>query len=183
MNEHDDFLLAKEVAGGSHAAFGLLVNKYAGYLYAIAYRYVGRREEAQDIVQTCMLKFWERPARFDPARGVEFKTWIARVVVNQSIDFARKNKRKIFEISEFEIESGDESAPQAIERIQRERTVENAMKKLPISQQTALNLGFYQDLKYSEVAAIMKTTEAGVKNLVMRGKENLRKYIKEAGYV
>lgn len=175
----NDIYLMAQVAQGDHQAFSLLVRKYTSSSYAIAYRYVADRTIAEDMTQQAFLKIWEKPYHFDPKRGVQFKTWFTQVLINVCLDYKRKNKHIMTNVEEVQIESDTAEAGQILYQKQLSNLLEESINRLPPAQQTALNLGVYQELPYEEVAGIMKTTKAAVQSLIMRAKENIRKYIKE----
>jgi RNA polymerase sigma-70 factor (ECF subfamily) len=174
----EDTQLLKDINDGSHQAFGTLVKRYSKYFYSIAYRYVADRTTAEDITQQAFLKLWEFPYKYDASRGASFKTWFTQVIINLSIDHKRKNKHFFEDITEMEVAGDNKDAAADIYEKQMKAKLEVAINKLPKSQQTALNLGFYEDIPYEEVAKIMKTTTSAVKSLIMRAKENLKKGLK-----
>ena len=58
----------------------------------MAYRFVGNRTEAEDMVQEAFLKLWERPAMWQVDKDTAFTTWFYRVVVNMCLDYKKKKK-------------------------------------------------------------------------------------------
>ena len=181
-NTNDNQLLVK-ITEGSHEAFAILVKKYSSYFYSIAYRFVVNRTNAEDIVQQAFLKLWEFPYKYNPDRGASFKTWFSQVIINLSIDFKRKNKHFFEDLDELQVESSDKDTAEQIYEREMKILLEKAIHRLPITQQNAINLGFYQNIPYEEVAKIMKTTTSAVKSLIMRAKENIRKYMEDQCHV
>lgn len=182
MTELSDNALMEKIERGDHGAFAALVKKYAKYFYAVAYRYLAERAAAEDMTQQAFLKLWEAPFKFDPSKGIQFKTWFTSVVVHLCIDYKRKNKYCYDDVADLDVQDDGKSAPAKILEKQAYDLLEKSIRRLPINQQTAINLGFYQELPYKEVAQIMKTTPSAVKSLIMRAKENIRKNMEETAH-
>jgi len=178
MQDRSDDILIEAIQNGDHQAFATLVRKYSKYFYSICYRYTFDRMTAEDLTQQAFLKLWEFPDKFDPQKGASFKTWFTQVIINLCIDFKRKNKQKFEDIEEMDVEDTTEEISVKIHDRNLKLLLEKAISSLPASQRTAINLGFYQEIPYEEVAKIMKTTTSAVKSLIMRAKDNLRKSLK-----
>lgn len=170
----------REICKGDRAAFGVLVRRHEKYFYAIAYRYTNDRESAEDLIQDAFLKLWQKPHHFDETRGASWKTWFARIVVNLGIDFTRRRKW-VLEIPE-NTESNEQNAFDATSQKMQANALELAIRQLPPEQITAVNLGLSERIPYAQVAEIMKKSEAAVKSLIMRAKENLKCSLAKMGY-
>ena len=178
MQEQTDNILIESIQDGNHQAFATLVKKYTKYFYSICYRYTADKTNAEDLTQQAFLKLWEYPDKFDPDKGASFKTWFTQVIINMCIDFKRKHKHYFEDIEDIAVPSDDKETSTKIHENQLKIVLEKAIHKLPKNQQIAINLGFYQEIPYEEVAKIMKTTTSAVKSLIMRAKDNLRKNMK-----
>ncbi|MDR2901681.1 MAG: sigma-70 family RNA polymerase sigma factor [Lactobacillales bacterium] len=183
MSDKTDNELMQEVTEGSHPAFGALVERHTKTCYGVAYRYLSDKTLAEDMTQQAFLKVWEFPYKYDPAKGAAFKTWLVQILINLCIDHKRKNKHPHEDIADLPLMAPDQSADTKLYGQQMKKMLEKGINQLPQTQQTALNLGFYQEIPYGEVAEIMKTTASSVKSLIMRAKENLKKFLKENQYV
>lgn len=181
MQHFDDLSLMREIQNGNRAAFSALVNRHSKYFFAIVYRFVNNRDTAEDILQTAFLKLWERPYAFDAERGVEFKTWFARVVVNLCRD-DRRARRPVANIDDYEIADDREHMADTIDRSRKQMALQRAIAKLSMPQRTAINLGVLGEMQYTDVARVMGKSEGAVKVIVNRAKEQLRFLIKEQGY-
>ncbi|MCL2538026.1 MAG: sigma-70 family RNA polymerase sigma factor [Alphaproteobacteria bacterium] len=181
MEQFDDIYLIKEIQGGNRGAFAALVSRHSEYFFAIAYRFTNNRETAEDILQIAFLKLWEKPYKFDCDGAAGFKTWFARCVVNLCLD-DRRARRPITNIDDLEIADNRAGAFDTLEKHRTVLALGNAIKKLSASQQTAINLGIINEMKYSEVANIMKKSEGAVKVLINRAKEQLKITMERQGY-
>ena len=181
VEQFDDIYLMREIQGGNRGAFSTLVNRHSKYFFAITYRFANNREIAEDILQTAFLKLWQRPYKFDCDGGAGFKTWFARVVVNLCLD-DRRARKPVRDIDKMEIADGRDGAPELIEKHQKIAALHCAIRKLSTAQQTAINLGIMNDMKYSDVGKIMNKSEGAVKVLINRAKVQLEISMKEMGY-
>ena len=77
-----DATLVARCLEGDASAFEPIVRRYQRVLYNVAFRMVGDREDARDIVQSAFVKAWEKLATFDPRH--RFFSWMYRIVVNES---------------------------------------------------------------------------------------------------
>lgn len=169
----DEELLVLIQKDGSHAAFSHLVTRHAQRFRALAYRYTNSAPEAEDIVQDCFLRLWSDPSIWDGSRGVKFTTWFYRLVVNRCLDQIRKRRTRPFGEDE-EFQDDALAADDDLAQKQMIATVETAMRTLPDTMQTALNLGYTEDVPQSEAADIMQISLSAYKSLLLRAKLQLR---------
>src|SRR5256885_16702978 len=81
--------LMQLVRRGEARAFEVLYDRHAGVAFSLAYRMVGTRAVAEDVVQEAFLAFWRANARYDRARG-SVRTWILGNVHNRALDALRR---------------------------------------------------------------------------------------------
>ena len=172
LDKTDDTLL-EHIGQGSHQAFRVLVERHTMRFFRLAFRYVAERTAAEDMVQRAFLKLWEKPERWDASKGVKFTTWFSRIIINQSLDLQKKHKPLALP---DHIELVDDRAGQEARLIQaqQQRVLELAIQKLPMRQQTALNLCFYEEETNKHAAEVMQISVGAVESLLMRAKANLR---------
>src|SRR5947199_5508902 len=92
MDEASDRELVERAVGGDRFAFGLLVRRHERRVYNLAYRMLGREEDARDATQDAFLVAMRKLSSF---RGdAAFTTWMHRVTVNACYDILRKRKRE-----------------------------------------------------------------------------------------
>jgi len=70
--------------------FSLLVSRYLKPVHSFLFRYVGSREEAEDLTQETFVRVWKNLKKYD--RGKSFKTWTFAIAKNAAIDFLKKKK-------------------------------------------------------------------------------------------
>lgn len=89
----DDAVLVVDLAGGSEAALETLYDRYAGAVFAMAYRLTADRGIAEEVVQDAFLTLWNRAETFDPSKG-SLAAWLNAVTRNRSIDRLRAAGRR-----------------------------------------------------------------------------------------
>ena len=175
--EKDDQELLPFIQDGSHPAFAELVRRHTDRFYRLAYRYLQRKEAAEDIVQDAFLKLWEDPGKWQPGRNTRFTTWFYRIVVNLCLDWQKKKRPAPLD---EELPLIDEKEMLEVAAIQNEeqRLLEKEIAALPDRQRTALNLCFEEGLSNQEAAEVMGLNLKALQSLIMRAKATLKERMK-----
>jgi RNA polymerase sigma-70 factor (ECF subfamily) len=169
---NDDNELVATTLGGDVEAFGTLVERYQKTLFNAAYRITGNREDALEATQTAFLKGYDRLRTFDANH--RFFSWIFRIVVNESLDIAHQRRRFVDDDACERSEpapgdpEADYSAVQASERVHR------MVAKLPPDHRVVLVLRYFNELSYSEMAALIGIPEKTVKSRLFSARRELR---------
>jgi len=183
--------LARLARAGDRGAFRELVDLYKDRLFNLAYRMLGNRHEAEEIVQDTFLRVFSHLDSYNAEK--KFSTWIYRIAHNLCIDRMRK-RRKVYsldaELPEGEGIDGyaqmplDESSPEELLLVsETQRHVREAILELPDKYRSAVILKYLQDLSLNEIAEILDLPVTTVKTRVHRGREFLRKKLEESGTV
>lgn len=140
-------------------AFSQLVSLYSEKLYWTARHIVGTHENADDVVQNSFIKVWNN---LDDYRGdAKLSTWLHRIVVNESLDYLRKEK-KHSDDTDIE-ESHGVFADEFFDGNEADRLLREAMETLPEAQRTVFAMKYYEDKPYKEISQILGTSEGGLK--------------------
>jgi len=174
----DDATLLAGIVSGDHAAFAALVRRHTVRFYRLAYRFTGRRAEAEDIVQDAFLKLWERPGMWQPDKQAAFTTWFYRIIVNLCLDQAKKKRPLPLENDGEHIEDEREAKEEEMIAREKERLLETQIALLPDRQRAALNLCFYEGLSNQEAATAMGVHLKALQSLLMRAKTTLKERLK-----
>ena len=145
------------------------VKKNQEKLYRIAFSYSKNEETALDIVQEAITRALKNINKLKNQEYV--KTWFYRILVNECLQYIKKNKRIITcELQEIEnkIVWNDNIS---IDGIDIYKYVESLNEKL----KTVIILRFFEDMKIDEIAQITKTNVNTVKSRLYRGLEELNK--------
>ncbi len=172
----DDKSLMLSIQKGDHQAFSVLVRRHTQKFFNLAFRSLHNEADAQDIVQACFLKLWQKPDMWSPDKNAQFTTWFYRVVLNACEDLRRKNKVRAYQDIDEMVEIYGEDASQESEMIFDEDKImlEKAISDLPDRQKDALNLVVYQEVKQKEAAQIMGVGVKALESLLSRAKKTLR---------
>lgn len=154
----------------------MIVKRYTARYYALAYRTLFNKTEAEEIVQEAFLKLWHRPEAWDKAKGALFSTWFYRVVANMCIDRNRKKKPVLAEDIDL-APAHESSAEDALYRREQRRLVNALILELPETQRMALNLCFYEGLTNQEAADIMGLNLKALQSLIIRAKSTLKQQV------
>ena len=170
----DEHLMAQVVRGES-VAFRQLAGRYLGRAYAIAFRLLQNREDAEEVAQEAISRVWQKAAAFDPSRSA-FGTWFYRIVSNAALDRLRRRKPPSENLDDY-TERLSDTAPTGEDlriRADSSRHLKQAIATLPPTQQMALTLVYYEEFSQAEAARIMNTTTSALEALLFRGKKALK---------
>ncbi len=176
-----DHELMMAVGRHDHHAFALLVERHYGWALGFIDRMLGKRHEAEDLVQTAFLRVWQGAARWEP--NAKFSTWLYRVLHNLCMDHLRARRATASEPLEGEfVEALADEAPDGEERVsasQRGARVRAALDRLPVRQRAALVLCYYEERSQAEAAALLGVSEGALESLLSRGRGTLKKWLRD----
>lgn len=166
--------------------FNTLYEQHKNMVFNLCLKYLQNTEDAEDITQEVFITIHNSLHQFKGESKIS--TWIYRIAVTKSLEFIRSKKRKkrfalfqsIFtnEKGEVKIEAAHFYHPGVVlENKERASVLFAAIDKLPDNQKTAFILNKLEDLSYSEVAEVMKTSNSSVESLLFRAKQNLQNYL------
>ena len=150
------------VQSGVRAAFDVLVRRYSGLVYVIAYGRLGNREAAEDLTQEVMLRVFLNLDSFDRSRG--FSQWIARITHNLACDWQRHRQSRSKMITMVPIDEiggqiggqiadqNGEDARQCLEDEDRQQILHRSVMRLPPPLREIVMLRFMAELNNSQIA-------------------------------
>ena len=173
--------------GGDLDSFNQLVLRWERPIYALAYRVIGREEEARDVAQETFLRAFRALKGFKGQ--AKFSSWLYRITLNLCRDWIRREKRTpVAQAPEGVdiIELAGEGAPaESIEalvgRKELGRAVSKAMALLPEEQRTAIILKEYHGLTFQEIAELLDCPLSTVKTRLYQGLSVVRRQLEQAG--
>jgi RNA polymerase sigma-70 factor, ECF subfamily len=180
MTWSDEELVAKSV-GGDADSFNQLILRWERPIYALAYRVIGREEDARDVCQETFLRAFRALGGF---RGqAKFSSWLYRIALNLCRDWVRRERRSPTVQAPEDIDILDlastrgpsESIEDLVARKDLARTVERAMAHLPEEQRTAIILKEYHGLTFQEIADLLGCPLSTVKTRLYQGLSVLRR--------
>lgn len=144
-------------------AFERVVREYSEQLYWQARRIVLTHDDADDVIQNVFLKAWTHLDDFH--QDSRLSTWLYRITINESVDFVRRKKNKSV-VSTDQEETGIANmllADNYFDGDETQALLQEAIAQLPDVQRTVFNLRYYDDMKYSDMSELLKTSEGSLK--------------------
>ncbi len=180
MTWTDEELVARSI-GGDADSFNELVVRWERPIYALAYRTIGREEDARDVCQETFLRAFRGLPGF---RGqAKFSSWLYRIALNLCRDWIRRERRAPIvqapdDVDLVELAAAaepSESIEDLVARRDLAASVERAMALLPEEQRTAIVLKEYHGLTFQEIADLMNCPLSTVKTRLYQGLTVLRR--------
>jgi RNA polymerase sigma-70 factor (ECF subfamily) len=168
---------------GDQAAWDLIVRQYWRKVFNVAYKFVGKHDEAEDLAQDIFLKIFKSLDTFDSRAN--FQTWLISVSRNLCIDHYR-SVRKERETIDRDVDT-NELAPAArepgpiaaLEQADRVALLRKALAALPATLRKAVLMRDIQELSYQEIADKLRLPEGTVKSRINRGRTELARQVKK----
>ena len=169
--------LMQLVSRADPAAFEVLYERHSGVAFSLAYRMMGARSTAEDVVQEAFLNLWRSGARFERSRG-SVRTWVLGIVHHRAIDALRRatvhdRRRTSDEGLEERRDSGDRTDVEVARRDEAE-AVRSAMGALPSEQSQVIELAYFGGFSQSEIAQMLDAPIGTVKGRMRLGLEKMR---------
>ena len=175
--------------GGDLDSFNQLVLRWERPIYALAYRVIGREDDARDVCQEAFLRAFRALPGFKGQ--AKFSSWLYRITLNLCRDWIRRHRRAPVSqmpegVDPLEL-AGERGAVETIEDLaaRRELTavVEEAMALLPEEQRTAIILKEYHGMTFQEIADLQGCPLSTVKTRLYQGLTVLRRNLQRNGQV
>ena len=181
MTVTDEELVTRATAGDLEA-FNQLVSRWERPIFALAYRTLGREEEARDVVQDAFMRAYRGLGGFKGE--AKFSSWLYRITLNLCRDWIRKERRApLVQVPEG-TDATDladaqaaptESVEELVARREMSAAVARAMAELPEDQRTAILLKEYHGLTFQEIADQLNCPLSTVKTRLYQGLSVLRR--------
>jgi RNA polymerase sigma-70 factor (ECF subfamily) len=167
---------------GDQAAWEAIVRQHWRKVFNVAYKFVGKHDQAEDLTQDIFLKIFKSLDTFD--RRANFQTWLISVSRNLCIDHyrsVRKERETIdrdTDASELSPPSPDQGPFAVLEQRDRVVLLRQALSALPETLRTAVVMRDIQELSYQEIADRLHLPEGTVKSRINRGRTELARQIR-----
>ncbi|GDY10099.1 RNA polymerase sigma factor [Planctomycetia bacterium] len=179
----DQELIAATLARDT-AAFGELVSRYQNRLYGALIHMTGSAEDAKDVAQEAFVLAFQKLATF---RGdSQFYSWLFRIAMNASVNFRRKNRSLGASIEATKERVGlepidpcrDTQPDQPMEQAERQRIVREALAQMTEEFRIPLVMAEMEEMKYEEIAELLKCPIGTVRSRIHRGRMELREKLR-----
>jgi RNA polymerase sigma-70 factor (ECF subfamily) len=179
-----EVLLMLRVQRDETGAFAELVEVFWPRVFGRFVRWLGDRQEAEDLAQDVFLRLYRARQRYQPS--AKFATWLFHITKNVARNALRSRRRRacvrlgavLAAGQEADLEralsAADDSPSRPLERSELARVVRAAVSGLGCRQRTALELYQFQDHSYAEIAAAMDMSPKAAKSLLYRARNQLR---------
>jgi RNA polymerase sigma-70 factor (ECF subfamily) len=159
-------------------AFEVFYDRHSGIAYSLAYRIVGERSAAEDVIQEAFVSIWRSGGRYDRSRG-SVRSWTLGVVRNRAIDLLRSRSagapKLAFDDDAIlaQRESGDRTDREALRR-ETAGEVREALEQIPGEQSKVIQLAYFGGFSQSEIATMLSLPLGTVKGRMRLGLEKIR---------
>lgn len=178
--------LAKEE--GDQKAYAELMKRYKKPLYHTILKMVRNVDDAEDLTIEAFAKAFKSLHKFK--KDYTFSTWLFRIATNNCIDFIRKKRLETTSISSsFRDDNGDDvgmdirdanlNPQEEAIKGQKVEIMQVIITKLPPKYQTLVNLRYFRELSYEEIAAELSAPLGTVKAQLHRARELLYDLVKD----
>ena len=167
---------------GDQAAWDTIVRQHWRRVFNVAYKFVGRHDQAEDLTQDVFLKLYRSLGTFD--RRANFQTWLISVSRNLCIDYYRSSRKereavnRDIDPNELTPVAHGPSVHAQLEQRDRVTMLRAALDALPPTLRTAVMLRDIQEKTYQEIAAELRLPEGTVKSRINRGRTELARQIR-----
>ncbi|SIO56591.1 RNA polymerase sigma-70 factor, ECF subfamily [Singulisphaera sp. GP187] len=180
-----DVRLMLQVRDDVQGAFEVLVERYQHRLVGIMVHVIGRGEEAEDLTQEVFLRVYRARKGYRPR--AKFSTWLFTIANNLALNHLREKGRNPSAATGNAGLGSQENRP-VVDRVPgREATASAQLRKVELSdvvrealdglgedQKVAVLLNKFEEMSYAEIAEVMGRSEAAIKSLLARARNQLR---------
>jgi len=161
----------------SLAEFNRLVEQHGPALYRMAYRMIGDRHEAEDVLQDAYRSVWKSRGRFEPGRGE--RAWMASILRRRVVDRWRRPRPPSTTADARNLDVGTP----AVDPLREEFTdeMQQALGQLPVELRETLLLVVVGELTHQETADLLEVPLGTVLSRVSRARKRLREYLLALG--
>ena len=186
MTRTDEELVAR-AQGGDIESFNQLIVRWERPIYALAYRVIGKEEDARDVCQDAFLRAYRALPGFKGQ--AKFSSWLYRIALNLCRDWIRRQRRapvsqlpEDMDAIELASEKGPvESIEDLVARRELSAIVEEAMSELSEEQRTAIILKEYHGMTFQEIADMQGCPLSTVKTRLYQGLSLVRRRLEQQG--
>jgi RNA polymerase sigma-70 factor (ECF subfamily) len=178
--------LVTQAAAGDERAVAELYDRYGQVLYAVAYRVVGQRADAEEVVLDTFAQAWREATRFEAGRG-SVAGWLTTIGRSRALDLVRARSRRERITASAAAERPDSSPAMGgwradpssgVDHAERRKQVQLALEALSPPQRRAIELAFFEGLSQSEIADLLQEPLGTIKTRVRLGMQKLRECLR-----
>lgn len=175
----DDANLVEQLRAGDLGALGELARRHQRRALALAQRLVGRREDAEDLVQEAFLTVLDRVSSFRSGRP--FAPWFYRILANRAADLRRSRRVREADPLPADLAAPGETPEAVAERRHLRERIERALRGLSERQRLVVQLFELDGLSGREIAEMLNVEETTVRWTVHEARKRLRAALSSEG--
>jgi RNA polymerase sigma-70 factor (ECF subfamily) len=183
-----DYKLVREaIDEKSERAYAALMDRYRDSIYFMLLKMVNNKDDADDLTIEAFGKAFKKLHQYTP--NYAFSTWLFKIASNNCIDFIRKKKKNTFSINnaiesdegsemEIDLKSDARNPEEEFMRDQKIEIMRNVVKKLKPRYRTLVELRYFKEYSYEEIADHLDIPLGTVKAQLFRAREFLFQLMK-----
>lgn len=181
MEKDLDIKLYNDYLNGEKEAFEFLYNKYKKRIEYFIFNIVKNYQTAEDITQEAFIYVMQHKIKED----ISFKYYIYMVAKSRAINYVKMEKRRTEITEEYLYNLDEDIENDVLEFITKEETKKEVMEAIELlddKYKNAIYLTKIEELSYEETSQILNLSFQNTKNLIHRGKKELRKILLKKGF-
>lgn len=179
---YDYLLVRRAVDKGDQKAYAELMSRYRDSIYFMLLKMINNKDDAEDLTIEAFGKAFNRLKQYTP--NYAFSTWLFKIASNNCIDWIRKQKKKTLSIDNpigtddgdemtIEIRSHGPDPADVVIRDQKSAVMREVVDKLKPRYRTLIELRYYKEYSYEEIAEELDLPLGTVKAQLFRAREFL----------
>ncbi len=157
---------------GEEEAMSEMYIYYKDYVFRSAWFILGKREEAEDVMENVFLKVFTKLHTFNMEK--DFKPWLSRIILNESRNLYNKRK-STYDNTELYLD-GAKSSDFSLEE---KMDIRRHLNRMDLGSKELILMRFFQNLTIEEIARIKKITQNNVKVRIHRAVKKLKESMQD----
>lgn len=187
----EDYILVQAAIDGDQRAFATLLDRYRPSVYSHLLKMVRNPDDAEDLTLEAFGKAFNKLTTYAP--HFAFSTWLFKIAVNNCIDHIRKKRLHFLSIDQPFEPNGDKdftgtirnftrNPEEEVIRSQKLQMVKQSIGRLSHKYRLMIELRYYEELSYEEIASELEIPLGTVKAQLFRAKEMLYTIMQKPGH-
>ena len=183
----EDYKLVQRAIGGDQKAYASLMERYRDSIYFLLLKMVNNKDDADDLTIEAFGKAFKNLEQYTP--NFAFSTWLFKIASNNCIDFIRRKKKRTLSIDRrHENDDGMETTihlksdmldpEENFVKKQKIMLLHEIVKKLKPRYRELVELRYFKELSYEEIAQKLDIPLGTVKAQLFRAREFLQGILK-----
>lgn len=185
-----DYEMVLKAIDGDQQAYTTLMNRYRNSIFHMMLKMVNNRDDAEDLTLEAFGKAFRKLPSYAPRYA--FSTWLFKIAINNCIDHIRKKRLHLLSIDDpiepggahdfsSNIRANSLNPEETLVRIQKVGLMRQIMGKLSPKYRLMIELRFFEELSYEEIARELEIPLGTVKAQLFRAKEILYNLLQKPG--